>query len=111
MSQTKLTKKTQFVLFLTIAGVFPAAAADDTATRLGRAGAVLNTVMDSGRGIRPEQIANADCIAVIPGFKKRGPAKPLRCVIRGCRGKECRDRRKENALCFFNEFRTIWRCS
>jgi lipid-binding SYLF domain-containing protein len=70
MSQTKLTKKTQFVLFLTIAGVFPAAAADDTATRLGRAGAVLNTVMDSGRGIRPEQIANADCIAVIPGFKK-----------------------------------------
>ena len=70
MSQTKFTKKTQFVLFLTIAAVLPAIAADDTAARLGRAGAVLNTVMDSGRGIRPEQIANADCIAVIPGFKK-----------------------------------------
>jgi lipid-binding SYLF domain-containing protein len=70
MSQTKHTKKTQCVLFLTIAAILPAAAADNTAARLGRAGAVLNTVMDSGRGIRPEQIANADCIAVIPGFKK-----------------------------------------
>ena len=70
MSQTKLTRKAQCVLFLTIAAALPAAAADDTAARLGRAGAVLNTVMDSGRGIRPEQIANADCIAVIPGFKK-----------------------------------------
>src|SRR5258708_20404020 len=69
-SETKFTKKKQFVLFLTIAAVLPAIAADDTAARLGRAGAVLNTVMDSGRGIRPEQIANADCIAVIPGFKK-----------------------------------------
>jgi lipid-binding SYLF domain-containing protein len=70
MSQTKLTKKTQCVLFLTIAAVLPAAAADDTAARLGKAGAVLNTVMDSGRGIQAEQIAKADCIAVIPGFKK-----------------------------------------
>jgi lipid-binding SYLF domain-containing protein len=70
MRQTKLTRKTQCVLFLTIASVLPAAAADDVAGRLGRAAAVLNTVMDSGRGIRAEQIANADCIAVIPGFKK-----------------------------------------
>ena len=70
MSQTKLTRKTQCVLFLTIASVLPAAAADDAAARLGRAVAVLNTVMDSGRGIRQDQIANADCIAVIPGFKK-----------------------------------------
>ena len=70
MGQTKLTKKTQCVLFLTIASILPAAAADDAAARLGRAVAVLNTVMDSGRGIRQDQIAHADCIAVIPGFKK-----------------------------------------
>jgi lipid-binding SYLF domain-containing protein len=70
MDRTKLTRKTQCVFFLTIASVLPAAAADDAAARLGRAVAVLNTVMDSGRGIRQEQIANADCIAVIPGFKK-----------------------------------------
>jgi lipid-binding SYLF domain-containing protein len=69
MGQTKLTKKTH-VLFLTIASVLPAAAADDAAARLGRAVTVLNMVMDSGRGIRQDQIANADCIAVIPGFKK-----------------------------------------
>jgi lipid-binding SYLF domain-containing protein len=70
MGQIKLTTKTQSVVFLTIASVLPAAAADDTAARLEKTVAVLNTVMDSGRGIRPEQIANADCIAVIPGFKK-----------------------------------------
>jgi hypothetical protein len=33
--------------------------------------AVLNKLTDSsGDGIRPEEIASADCVAVIPGFYK-----------------------------------------
>jgi lipid-binding SYLF domain-containing protein len=63
-------RKTQCILFLTIAAAFSAVAADDTAARLERAEAVFNTITESGHGIRPEQIAGADCIAVIPGFKK-----------------------------------------
>src|SRR6266852_5102823 len=63
-------RKTQCILFLTIAAAFSAAAADDTGARLERAAAVLNTLTDPGHGVRPEQIASADCIAVIPGFKK-----------------------------------------
>ncbi len=62
--------KTKHFLFLTIATVLSAAAADDTGARLHRAVAVLNTMTESGHGIRPDQIASADCIAVIPGFKK-----------------------------------------
>jgi hypothetical protein len=41
MDQTRLTSKKQYALFLTIAVVLPAAAADDTAARLGRAVAAL----------------------------------------------------------------------
>ncbi len=63
-------RRTQGILFLTIAAAFSAAAADDTAGRLERAAAVLNTLTEPGHGVRPEQIASADCIAVIPGFKK-----------------------------------------
>src|SRR5260370_39484274 len=70
MGRTKLPRQKHCALFLASGVGRRAAAADDTAARLGRAVATLNTVMDSGRGIRPEQIANADCIAVIPGFKK-----------------------------------------
>jgi lipid-binding SYLF domain-containing protein len=63
-------RKGQCILFLTIAAAFSAAGADDTAARLERAVDVLNTMTESGHGIRQEQIASADCIAVIPGFKK-----------------------------------------
>ena len=63
-------RKTHYILFLTVATALYATAADDTAARLGRAVAVLNTMTESGHGIPPEQIAGADCIAVIPGFKK-----------------------------------------
>jgi lipid-binding SYLF domain-containing protein len=70
MGRTKLNRTTQCVFVFTIASVLPLAAGDDTPARLGRAVAVLNTVVDTGRGIRPQQIANADCIAVIPGFRK-----------------------------------------
>ena len=58
----------QCFLFSTLAA-FTAAAADDTTARLQNAAAVLNTTMESGHGIQ-EKIAGADCIAVVPGFKK-----------------------------------------
>jgi lipid-binding SYLF domain-containing protein len=58
----------QCFLFSTLT-VLTAAAADDTAARLQSAAAVLNTAMESGHGIQGK-IAGADCIAVIPGFKK-----------------------------------------
>jgi len=51
--------------------VLRVAAADDTQARLNSAAAVLNKLTDSsGHGIQPEQLASADCVAVIPGFKK-----------------------------------------
>jgi lipid-binding SYLF domain-containing protein len=69
MEHTRIMRKTQFVL-LTVAAVLPAAASDEAAGRLGRAATVLATITESARGIRAEQRADADCIAVIPGFKK-----------------------------------------
>jgi len=63
-------RQTQCVLFLAIATAFSLAAADETATRLGRAVSVLSAMTQPQHGIRTEQIARADCIAVIPGFKK-----------------------------------------
>src|ERR1700685_773019 len=63
-------RKTQCVLLLTVAAALTSAAADETAVRLGKAATVFATLTQSGHGIRPEQIASADCIAVIPAFKK-----------------------------------------
>jgi lipid-binding SYLF domain-containing protein len=63
-------KQTQSLLLLALAASFTATGADDPAARLGNAVAVLNTLTQSGQGIRLEQIASSDCIAVIPGFKK-----------------------------------------
>jgi lipid-binding SYLF domain-containing protein len=63
-------RKTRYVVLLTVAAAFTAVAADDTAERLGQATAVFNKLTGSGRGIQPERIASADCIAVVPGFKK-----------------------------------------
>lgn len=62
-------RRTQYVLFLTIAAALTAAAADETAARLGKAATVLNNMTKSAHGIQAK-IAQADCIAVIPGFKK-----------------------------------------
>jgi len=59
-----------FALLLAAAGMFPAAAADNVAGRLARAVSVLNALTGDKNGIRPEKIASADCVAVIPGFKK-----------------------------------------
>jgi len=61
-------QKTHCVLLLTVATAFCAAAADETTTRLEKATAAIATL--TGHGIRAEQLAGADCVAVIPGFKK-----------------------------------------
>jgi len=61
---------THVALLLAAAGIFPAAAADNVAGRLARAVSVLNALTGDKNGIRPEKIASADCVAVIPGFKK-----------------------------------------
>jgi len=57
-------------LLLTVAFGITANAADETAARLNRAAATFAKMTESEHGIRPDRIANADCIAVIPGFKK-----------------------------------------
>jgi lipid-binding SYLF domain-containing protein len=55
---------------LTLALGITGNAADETAARLNRAGAILTKMTASEHGLRRDRIANADCIAVIPGFKK-----------------------------------------
>jgi len=60
---------TRNLLLVTIAAVVTAAGADDTTARLGKATAVLNKMTGSG-AIPAGQLANADCVVVIPGFKK-----------------------------------------
>jgi SH3 domain-containing YSC84-like protein 1 len=68
--RTILMRTKQNILLVTIAAVFTAAAADDTTARLGKAATVLNTMTQSGHEIRAEELAGADCVVVIPGFKK-----------------------------------------
>ena len=63
-------RRTHYVLFLALAAAMTAAAADDAAARLDRAAAVFNAMTEPSKGMRAEKIAKADCIAVIPGFKK-----------------------------------------
>src|SRR5260370_40658729 len=59
------------VFVMTFTVVLRVTAADETGARLKTAAAVLTKLTDSsGHGIRPEQMASADCVAVIPGFKK-----------------------------------------
>ena len=64
-----MVKMTQF-RFLIAAAAISARAADETAVRLDRAAAVFAKLTTAPHGIRPEQIASADCVAVVPGFKK-----------------------------------------
>ena len=63
-------KQTQSLVFLALATTLVATGADDPAARLDNAVAVLNTLTQPGQGISSDHIANSDCIAVIPGFKK-----------------------------------------
>jgi SH3 domain-containing YSC84-like protein 1 len=57
-------------LLLTLAAAVTASAADETAVRLNKAATVFANMTESDHGIRPDRIASADCIGVIPGFKK-----------------------------------------
>ena len=68
-----MAKMTQF-LFLITAAALSARAADETGARLDRAAAVFAKLATSPNGIRSEQIDAADCIAVVPGFKKGAAA-------------------------------------
>jgi len=63
-------KTIPFFFFLTFVLGFTANAADETATRLNRAAAIFAKMTEPEHGIRADRIAKADCIAVIPGFKK-----------------------------------------
>jgi lipid-binding SYLF domain-containing protein len=59
------------VLTLAMAAGIRPAMAEDTPARVEKAVTALNKLTDSsGKGIRQEQIRGADCIAVVPGFKK-----------------------------------------
>jgi SH3 domain-containing YSC84-like protein 1 len=59
------------VAALTVAGILQAASPEAAHDRLESAAVVLDQLTNSsGHGIRPDQIAKADCVAVIPGFKK-----------------------------------------
>jgi SH3 domain-containing YSC84-like protein 1 len=63
-------KNINCLLLLTLVAGLNAAGADDAVTRLERARNVFATLTKSGHDIRAEQLDRADCIAVIPGFKK-----------------------------------------
>ena len=64
-----MAKMTQFLFLITTAAL-SARAADETGARLNGAAAVFAKLITAPHGIRPEQIDSADCIAVVPGFKK-----------------------------------------
>ena len=59
----------RFVVF-TMIGAVAMASGNDAATRVTRAVAVLDSMTTGKGGIKAEQLASADCVAVIPGFKK-----------------------------------------
>src|ERR1700723_2769849 len=63
-------RRSRHVVLLTVAAALIASAADYTTHRVGQAAAVFNKLTAAGHGIGPEKLASADCIAVIPGFKK-----------------------------------------
>jgi lipid-binding SYLF domain-containing protein len=58
------------LLLMTLVAGLDAAAADDVAARLERARNVFATITKSGHDIHAGQLDRADCITVIPGFKK-----------------------------------------
>jgi len=63
-------KEINCLLLLTLVGTLNAASADDAVTRLERSRKVFATLTKSGHDIRADQLDRADCVAVIPGFKK-----------------------------------------
>lgn len=71
MGQFKVTRNRQCIMLMALVATLPCTAAkDETPLRLERAANVLNALSDPRHGIRAEELAAADCIAVIPRFKK-----------------------------------------
>jgi lipid-binding SYLF domain-containing protein len=71
LKSNKSIRTAYAVLALTMTAGIQPAVAEDTPSRLQKAAAVVTKLTDpSGHAIGPEQIASADCVAVIPGFKK-----------------------------------------
>ena len=71
LKSNKSIRTAYTVLALTMTAGIQPAVAEDTPSRLQKAAAIVTKLTDpSGHAIGPEQIANADCVAVIPGFKK-----------------------------------------
>jgi len=70
MEHTWFMRKRHFFLFVAAAAVLHAGAANETAARLGKAVTVLSRMTESEHAIPVAKLASADCIAVIPGFKK-----------------------------------------
>ena len=58
------------VLVLAMIGAGAMAARNDVTARVNRAVAVLDSMIAGKGGVKAGQLANADCVAVIPGFKK-----------------------------------------
>lgn len=58
------------VLVLATIGAGAMPAANDVTARVNRAVAVLDSMTTGKGGVKAAQLANADCVAVIPGFKK-----------------------------------------
>jgi hypothetical protein len=69
MRHITLARQVQYALLLTAVATLPGFGKDETVGRLGKAATVLSN-MENGHGLRSDQIAGADCVAVIPGFKK-----------------------------------------
>jgi lipid-binding SYLF domain-containing protein len=63
-------KNIKYFSLITLVASLNAAGGDEIVTRLERARNVFTALTKSGHDIRPEQLDRADCIAVIPGFKK-----------------------------------------
>jgi SH3 domain-containing YSC84-like protein 1 len=68
MRHITLPRQIQVLLLATVA-TLPGFPKDETVGRLEKAATVLSN-MEKGHGLRSDQIASADCVAVIPGFKK-----------------------------------------
>jgi hypothetical protein len=62
-------KVIHFAFLTAIVGMRTVLAADDITGRLEGSVAVLNSINGAKNGHCTEQIAAADCVAVIPGFK------------------------------------------
>jgi len=58
------------ILVLAMIGAGTLAAGNDVTGRVNRAVAVLDSMTTDKGAVKAEQVAKADCVAVIPGFKK-----------------------------------------